>query len=145
MGYSTWHNYGYGICTDKMKVDSVERLEALLACAPQYRKSIHEWFEDCEITDPTVDDYWEFDEYERFGIATIMREVIQEAEGIEFLSTDDCDCRAYLVYPPSYPWNLRKEEANLTEQAIVQILSKYVNIVSDTELDIEYYSIENGG
>ncbi len=68
MSYHTWHNYGYGICTDDLKVDSVERIEALLAFAPKYRARIHEWLEDCEISEPTVDDYWEFDEYERLGI-----------------------------------------------------------------------------
>ncbi len=47
MSYHTWHNYGYGICVDEMKVDSVERIEALLALAPQYRDKIHDWFEDC--------------------------------------------------------------------------------------------------
>ncbi len=74
-----------------------------------------------------------------------MRKVIEEAESVEFLACDDFDCKAYLVYPPSYPWNLRKEEASLTEEAIAQILSKYINIVSDMVLDIEYHSIGNGG
>ncbi len=145
MSYHTWHNYGYGICTDELVIDSVERIEALLSLAPQYRAKIHDWFEDCEITEPTVDDYWEFDQDYHLGIATIMREVIEEAEGVEFLACDDFDDKAYLVYPPSYPWNLRKGEESLTEEAIVKILSKYINIVSDTEVDIEYQSIGNGG
>lgn len=38
MSYSTWHNYGYGICTSDLKIDSVERIEELLKHAPEYRK-----------------------------------------------------------------------------------------------------------
>jgi len=38
MSYSTWHNYGYGICTSDLKIDSVECIEELLKHAPEYRK-----------------------------------------------------------------------------------------------------------
>ena len=27
MSYESWHNYGYGIITTKLEIDSVERIE----------------------------------------------------------------------------------------------------------------------
>ena len=40
MSYTTWHNYGYGICTDDIKT-TPERIEQLLALAPEYAAKIH--------------------------------------------------------------------------------------------------------
>lgn len=145
MSYCTWHNYGYGIITTKLDIDSVERIEALLSLAPDYRAEIHQWFEDCEITEPTVDDYLNFDQDYNLGIATILRVVIQEAEKIEFLACDDCNCQRFLMYPPMYPWQIRENDRGMTQEKVEQILKKYVSIVSDTELDIDFQEAENGG
>lgn len=103
MSYESWHNYGYGIITTKLEIDSVERIEALLSLAPEYQTEIRQWFEECEITEPTVDDYLEFDQDYNLGIATILRIVIQEAEKVEFLACDDCHCQRFLMYPKLYP------------------------------------------
>lgn len=145
MSYCTWHNYGYGIITTKLDIDSVERIEALLSLAPDYRAEIHQWFEDCEITEPTVDDYLNFDQDYNLGIATILRVVIQEAEKIEFLACDDCNCQRFLMYPPMYPWQIRENDRGMNQEKVEQILKKYVSIVSDTELDIDFQEAENGG
>ena len=37
MSYSTWHNYGYGICVDDINIQNVERLRALLELAPKFK------------------------------------------------------------------------------------------------------------
>ena len=36
MSYISWHNYGYGICTDDITERSIERLKNLLALAPEF-------------------------------------------------------------------------------------------------------------
>ena len=46
---------------------------------------------------------------------------------------------------PSYPWHLQKNEHNLTEEAVRQIFAKYVTILSDEVLEVDYESVENGG
>ena len=40
MSYTTWHNYGYGICVDDIKTKDVARLEQLLAMAPKFSGEI---------------------------------------------------------------------------------------------------------
>ena len=145
MSYESWHNYGYGISTTKLEIDSVERIEALLSLAPEYQTEIRQWFEECEITEPTVDDYLEFDQDYNLGIATILRIVIQEAEKVEFLACDDCHCQRFLMYPKLYPWEIQAVDQGMTKERVEEILKKYVSIVSDTELEIDYQEAENGG
>ena len=145
MSYSTWHNYGYGICTSDLKIDSVERIEELLAHAPEYRKEIHDWFEDCDNTKPTLDDYLDFDQDYSNGIAAILQAVIKEATGIEFSACDDINCMRYLIYMPSYPWYMTDRDRTVTQDELDEVLKKYVSIVSDTKLDIDFQAAENGG
>ena len=145
MSYESWHNYGYGIITTKLEIDSVERIEALLALSPEYQAEIHQWFEDCEITEPTVNDYLEFDQDYNLGIATILRIVIQKAENVEFLACDDRHCQRFLMYPKLYPWQMQGSDRDVTKERVEEILKKYVSIVSDTKLEIDYKEAENGG
>ncbi len=145
MSFSTWHNYGYGICTSDLEIDSVERIEELLSLAPEYRKEIHDWFEDCDNSEPTVDDYLDFDQDYNNGIAEILRVVIKEATGIEFSACDGFDCMRYLIYMPSYPWHMTDRDRTITEEELDEVLKKYVSIVTDSEIEIDYQEIENGG
>lgn len=93
MGYQTWHNYGYGVCVSDIKESSVERVQAMLKLAPNYNAEIQDWFEALDITAPTYEDYIGFDDMYCLGLATLMRTVIEEAEGIEFSACDDFDGR----------------------------------------------------
>ncbi len=145
MSYSTWHNYGYGICTDDIEVESVERLEALLARAPIFRREIHEWLSENEIDDPTVEDYYEFDGDDRYELSTFLRRVIKEATGIELCSCDDCECKKYLIYMPDYPWCLSDVDKTLNEEKLKAVFLEFVAIVSGDKPTIEYQSVENGG
>ena len=44
MSYTTWHNYGYGICVDDIKTRDVTRLESMLKLAPNLdRESTTGW------------------------------------------------------------------------------------------------------
>ncbi len=145
MSYETWHNYGYGICTDEIICDSVEKMQELLKFAPKFKTTLDKYFTEAEIDEPSYDDYIESDQDYHLGLATILFEVIKEAEKIEFLPCDNVECQNYLIYPPSYPWGLPKREKKLNEDKIRAILQKYVTILTDQEIEITYQSVENGG
>ena len=144
MSYQTWITRGYGIRADAIET-TPERIENLLSLAPNYQKEIHGWFEDCEITHPTVDDYLEFDQDFRLGLATILKKVIKEAEDIDLTACDDYDGATFLVYEPNYPWQMTEKDMTLTEEGLRQIFAKYVNILTDEVLDVDHQSVENGG
>ena len=144
MSYYTWHTYGYGICTDEIET-TADKIEELLKFAPKLKNEMHEWFEDCDIIEPTIEDYEEFDQNWCGGIATILQSVIIEAEQIEFTYADDFNCARYLLYSPKYPWRMQNNENNLTEDDIANIFRKYISILTDKEIIIDYQSVENGG
>ena len=145
MSYHTWHNYGYGICTDKLETAEVSRIQALIRCAPEYEKMANKLLQDRGISEPTADDYLELEINGSYGIASILLDVILEAENLLFTACDDYNSNHYLLYMPSYPWHLQKKEHSLTEEAVRQIFTKYVSILSDEVLEVDYESVENGG
>ncbi len=145
MSMCSWHNYGYGICTSDLEVNSVERIEALLERAPDYRAFVHECFESMEIKQPIVEDYVTISADINYGIASILMEVIQEATGLRLEACDDDDCCDYLIYMPKYPWKMSEEDRSVTEEQIAELIREYVAIISDTTVDIDYQAVENWG
>lgn len=145
MSYESWHTYGYGICVSDITERSVERLQILISMAPEYQKAIQEWLKECEIAAPTYEDYLDFDQDFRLGLATILKEVILEAEGIELVACDDYDDKDYLLYCPSYPWYQSGRKQLKTEEAAAKLFQKYVAVLTDDAIDIDYQSVENGG
>lgn len=144
MSYSTWHTYGYGICTDEIET-TVEKIEELLNKAPKYKKEIHNWFEECEITKPTIEDYEEFDQDWYCGLATILCSVIREADDVQFEVANDFDDNRFLLFPTCYPWQLNEREKNFTKEDIEKIIRKYVSILTDKPIVIANQSVANGG
>ena len=145
MSFVSWHTYGYGIRTSGIDKISVECVEALVSEAPKFEKNLREYFEEQEISSPEVIDYLEYDQEYRLGIASLLKEVIEEAEEIRFTACDDLQGDKYLLYEPSYPWNLPEKERGLTEEKIKKVLMKYVKILTDADIEYDYYSPENGG
>ena len=145
MSYHTWHNYGYGICVDDIQAQSVQRLQALLKLAPKLDGKIHAWLSDLSVTEPDWDDYMEFDQDFRLGLATILQRTIEEAEGLCLTACDDYDSRAYLLYQPSYPWQLTIAERELTEEHVASLFQRYVGMLTDEAVDVDYQEVENGG
>ena len=115
------------------------------AKAPKYQKDVQGWLEEHGISEPTVDDYLEFDQDYCLGLASILKEVIFEAEHIDFVACDGYDAMKYLLFCPSYPWHITEYERHLTEEKIEEILNRYVSVLTDTPPDIGYQSVENGG
>ncbi len=145
MSYSTWHNYGYGICVDDIVCSDVERLEQLLAMAPNFSTKLHGWLTESGLTEPAWDDYMEYDQEFQLGLATILKEVLEETEGIQMTACDDYNSTAYLLYQPRYPWHLADAERKLTEEQLVGIFSRYVRILTDEPVEIDHQAVENGG
>lgn len=145
MGYQVWHDYGYGIRVSDIYKHSVERLRILLRYAPNLNASMNNYLEACGITEPTWDDYMDYDADCGCGLATILAELLLEVEDVSFLSCSDYDGELYLIYTPSYPWATRESERNLTIEHINQMLLKYIAILTDEKISIDYMSVENGG
>ena len=145
MSYNTWHNYGYGICTDEIGDVPVERLQALIHMAPEFEKEITAWLRECGIDKPTICDYFEFDQ-DNFGeYATILQRVIKENEGLELLYCDNFDGWKYLIFPPIYPWYITEREKEMTEEKLSAIFTKYIMVLTDKPISVDYQSVGNGG
>ncbi len=145
MSYSTWHNYGYGICVDDIKAQDVSRLRALLELAPEFKTKIEGWLSESEVEEPSWDDYMEFDQDFQLGLATLLKEVIEETEGITLTACDDYDAVTYLLYQPTYPWKITDAERDLTKERLNDIFARYVRVLTDDPIDIDYQEVENGG
>lgn len=145
MSYSTWHTYGYGICVDDISGFTVEKLQKLLSLAPKYEANINEWLKENDIDNPTLEDYYEYDEDWCLGLATILKEVILEAEDIELTACNDFDDNRFLVYEPWYPWELTEKDKSITRESLDEIFTKYISVLTDEIPSINYQSVENGG
>lgn len=145
MGFKTWHNYGYGICVSDIVDVPAERLLLLLEHAPVFHQEVKNWLAEEGIENPAFEDYMAFDDDYMLGLSTFLSRVIEEAEHISFTACDDFNANDYLIYMPSYPWEMPENERSLTEEHIEAVLRKYVSILTDDELTIDYQSAENGG
>jgi hypothetical protein len=145
MSFQTWHNYGYGICVDGISDVTVEKLQSLLHLAPQLENEIHEWLSECEITDPTYEDYLEFDQDFHLGLATLLSKTVKEVEDIDLTACDDFKGKTFLIYMPRYPWHMCKTDYFVTEESLQSLFGRYVSLLTDKPINIEYQEIENGG
>ncbi len=145
MSTMTWHNYGYGICTSNLEVDSVERIEKLLDKAPDYKEKIHAHLKAKGISEPTLDDYYDATDESEYEIADLLMEVLWEVTGLNFVSCDDSEDNYYLIYMPMYPWNMDEANKSITEEEVANLIKEYVAIVSDTPIELDYQSVENYG
>lgn len=145
MSFTAWHNYGYGICVDDIKGNDVERLQKLLELAPKVKSKIEGWLSELAIKEPSWDDYMEFDQDYYLGLATILKEVIVEAEGIELTACDNYDGITYLLYQPIYPWNMKDSDRSLTKEKVAGLFRRYASILTDAPIEVDDQAVENGG
>ena len=145
MSTCTWINYGIGLCTSSLTLKSVEAIEKLLSKAPSFRQGIHEYFEGCGIDEPEIQDYVDYDEDYHNGIAYILKEVIEEREGVFLTACDDVDGNDYLIFPQMYPWELNWKERRMTRRKVERLLKKYLSIITEDPLDIDDIQAENYG
>ncbi len=145
MSYNTWHEYGYGVCADEIGTVPIERLQALIHMAPEFEKEVTARLRECEIDKPTLSDYFEFDEDNHGGYAAILQRVIKENEKLELLCCDDFDGKDYLIFPPAYPWSMAENAKGVTEEQLLAIFTKYIVVLTDKPITVDYQSVGNGG
>lgn len=145
MSYDTWYTYGYGVCVSDIEEPFVERIQNLLVMAPAFQKNIQEWLDECGISDPDYEDYIDYDQDFGLGLATILKEVILEAENVELVACDSFEGKDYLLFCPAYPWNRKNHKELKTQEAVGELFRKYISVLTDEPIQIDYQSVENGG
>lgn len=147
----SWHDYGFGICTSNLKEEiSLPGLMELISQAPELKERVNTFmnnecggaFKDSyDILTSYVEQYGIYD---FGGLAEILYEVIKEVEEIDLLLCTDSGGKTYLIYTPSYPWTPKTEkEKELTEEKLENMFRKYLRIVTDEHLPVDYKSVEN--
>lgn len=151
MSYQSWHEYGYGICIDDIETTADKVLE-LVHLAPEFENKFVKWIESYKeyenVENIDMDDIYEGYEDEyccELGLGPIIRAVINECENIELLCCSNYNGEQYLIFNVTYPWYMSDKEKNMTEEDVRLVISKYVNMLTDKNIIIEYQSVENGG
>ena len=147
MSYRTWSTYGLGICVDDIKT-TPERILKLAEMNADTLKDVRKYLDEiyngsCRDEDLTLEDFDEFEGlYCERGVAAILYEAINE---IPVQYADDYDGIQYILYTPTFPWILDIQEKQLTEEDVMDVFRKYVSILTDEPIVIDYYDVENGG
>lgn len=147
MSYRTWITYGYGICVDDIKT-TAEKLLKLASVNENVLKDVREYLDErypngYKDEDLTLDDFDELEgDYCERGVAYVLYQVIDDIE-VEF--ADDYNGTQYILYTPTYPWYMTYKDKNLSEEEVKNIFTKYIGILTEEDVDIDYYSVENGG
>jgi hypothetical protein len=79
------------------------------------------------------------------GLATTLQKLIEEAEVLCLTACDECDSRTYMIYQPPYPWALTQADRELTEEHLAAMIGRYVGMLTDDVVDVDYQEVENGG
>jgi hypothetical protein len=156
MSYSTWIYYGYGICLDAISEEEIDfnHLLNLVKTAPKLYADIKVYFKTIgkklETVEDILDTYVEDCTDQGFGgLATILKEIICENEGLYLCACNDYNNMWYLLYLPQYPWYYQnaatEKERELTEEELKRIINKYLKFVTDKEIVFDYQEVENGG
>ena len=154
MSYQTWHDYGYGVCVDDIET-TVDKVFSLVHLAPNFEKEFYKWVEsfreegdsECMSEPITMDDIYTYEDdyYCISGLGVIIKKVINECEGINLLVCDDFNCNHYLIFSMKYPWYMSEIEKNMTEKDAYQLFNKYVSVLTEEFISIDYQDVENGG
>ena len=93
--------------------------------------------------DLTLDDFNELEgDYCEKGVAYVLNQIIDDIP-IEFAY--DYYGVQYILYTPTYPWSMTDTDKTLTKEDVENMFKKYVKILTDKDINIDYYSVENGG
>lgn len=138
--------YGYGIAiTDEITPKSTKHLLELLSMAPEYGKdalqALREYAsctlkEGQTLHDLPVSGCLEILTNEDWrgisSVAVILADVIQEVEQIELSAVQNTYTgETFLVFEPRLPWTLKKNERDMTEITMQDLVMKYLSIISD--------------
>ena len=146
MSFRTWHDYGYGFRVDDIET-TPEKVRSLLCLAPTIYNSFLNWAEkNYSGMEEGLENYYEYDLHSVIGgLADIISMVIQEREGLSLCICENYDGEEYVLYQPSYPWELKPVEHILKQADVEDIFRKYLKYITDKKVEITYQEVENGG
>ena len=133
--------YGYGIITSKIKIKDVERLKELIHRLPCYEEDVEAYFKAENIPEPTIEDYLSYLEDDN-GLAGLLETLVYDEEGISLYACSDNNGDYYLIYPEAYPWHLVALDLSLSEEKLKAIFQKYVALLTDEPIEIDYQRCE---
>ena len=131
MSWRTWTNSGYGFYTQDITANNLYKF---IKNHPINDKIITEIIEDIEellkksdfdINDLDIDEDFR-DKTESYSTAEIIGRIIRKETGInmDYSGCDDYENEA-LLYSPLYPWEMKENDYNLTQDDIEETLNPY--------------------
>lgn len=147
VSYHYWTTDGFGFCVDDIHT-TPKRLMELAAMNKKVLRRVEEYLNEehpgWTIESLNMEDFNDLrGNYEETGLAHVLYEVIFAELDVAVVS--DFDNKYYILYEPSYPWNMPKDEENLTVDDVFKVFWKYISVVTDEHIFIDYQSVENGG
>ncbi len=151
MSYTIWHDYGYGINTDKIET-TFDKILDFVCLAPNYKKVFEEYMkhdiEELKKLNLTMNDFEEMLYNADSPLSSIIASVIYELEDITLTVCSEYDISNFCLFSPKYIWKMTNNERALTEDGVKQLFAKYVaHLTNQTleDLDYGYQEVENGG
>ena len=147
MSYHCWTTDGFGFCVDDIHT-TPKRLMELAAMNEEVLRRVEEYLNEehpgWTIESLNMEDFNDLEgNYGETGLAHVLYKVIFAELDVTVAS--DFDNKYYILYEPSYPWNMPKNEENLTSDDVFKVFWKYISVVTDENIFIYYQSVENGG
>ena len=147
VSYHYWTTNGFGFCVDDIHT-TPKRLMELAAMNEEVLRRVEEYLNEehpgWTIESLNMEDFNDLEgNYGETGLAHVLYKVIFAELDVTVAS--DFDNKYYILYEPSYPWNMPKNEENLTSDDVFKVFWKYISVVTDEYIFIDYRSVENGG
>lgn len=162
MSITSWHNYGYGICTsniettaDKLRayIDSHKKLKSdfirYIAESDELRtvneygeiitdtEVVNKRYESCSY-DELIRLYMNYSDFGE-GLNGIIQQAITEVTGIPLISCTDCNNdKCFVIMPSYYPWEVIDNKAlqSIKDEAdIKKIFAENVKTLTDQPID----------
>lgn len=147
VSYHYWTTNGFGFCVDDIHT-TPKRLMELAAMNEKVLRRVEEYLNE-EHPGWTIEslNMEDFNDLEGDCGETCLAHVLYKVIFAELDVTvaSDFDNKYYILYEPSYPWNMPKNEENLTSDDVFKVFWKYISVVTDEYIFIDYQSVENGG
>ena len=145
MSYHYWTTNGFGFCVDDIHT-TPKRLMELAAMNEKVLRRVEEYLNE-EHPGWTIEslNMEDFNDLEGDCGETCLAHVLYEIINLSVSVALDFGNRHYILYEPSYPWSIPDGEENLTEEDVLRIFRKYISVVTDENIFIDYQSVENGG
>lgn len=83
-----------------------------------------------------------YDSCESIGLSGFLRDIISELEGLS-ISSDEPNGIQYLGISADVPWNMTERTRNISEEEYKDILKKYINQITDDELEIRWWNVND--